>query len=505
MYSYEDKMRAIELYLRYDRSAAAVINELGYPNRHTLRLWHMEFAENGDLSRGRHRRCDDLQKRAAVDHFFDHGQCLARTVRQLGYPKSKELLASWVDELEPGRRRRRAKAGAFADEQKREAVIALASRKAPAQEVADAVGVTRAVLCKWKNQLLGEEAPCKMEAAPKDMADDVDALRSQAAELQEQIKRLELRKAILEGTVELLGKGQGVDPGMLTNREKTLIANSLRPARRLNEILAELGMSRSSYQYQVEAMSRPDKHAGLGKRISEIFAAGDGRYGYRRIRLDLRSEGVRVSEKVVARLMRELDLVAKRGRKRRYSSCKGEISDAPENLVKRNFHADAPNKLRLTDITEFRTPAGKVYLSPVVDCFDGMVVSWAMSTSPNAELANAMLDAAAATPSEGEHPVGHADRGCRYRWPGWIERCEKYGITRSMSKKGRSPDNSACEGFFGRLKVELFYGRCWSGWSVDDFMDAVDRYIHWYNERRIKESLGGMSPLQYRRSLNLAA
>ena len=138
------------------------------------------------------------------------------------------MLASWVDELEPGRRRRRAKAGSFADEQKREAVIALASRKAPAQEVADAVGVTRAVLCKWKNQLLGEEAPCKMEAAPKDMADDVDALKSQAAELQEQIKRLELRKAILEGAVELLGKGRGVDPGMLTNREKALIANSLR-------------------------------------------------------------------------------------------------------------------------------------------------------------------------------------------------------------------------------------------------------------------------------------
>ena len=366
----------------------------------------MEFAKNGGLSRGRHRCHDDLRKRAAVDHFFDHGQCLARTVRQLGYPKSKELLASWVDELEPGRRRRRAKAGSFTDDQKREAVIALASRKAPAQEVADAAGVTRAVLYKWKNRLLGEEAPCKMEAAPKDMADDVDALRSQAAELREQIKRLELRKAILEGTVELLGKGRGVDPGMLANGEKTLLANSLRPARKLNEILSGLGMSRSSYRYRVEAMGGPDKHAGLGKRVSEIFAAGDGRYGYRRIRLGLRSEGVRVSEKVVARLMRELDLVAKRGKKRRYSFYKGEISDAPENPVKRNFHAGTPNKLWLTDITEFRIPAGKVYLSPVVDCFDGMVVSWAMSTSPNAELANAT----AATLSEDEHPVGHTDR-----------------------------------------------------------------------------------------------
>ena len=505
MYSYEDKMKALELYLMYDRSAAAAINELGYPNRHTLRLWYMEFAENGDLSRGHHRRYDDFQKRAAVDHFFDHGQCLARTVRQLGYPKSKELLASWVDELEPGRRRRRAKAGSFTDDQKREAVIALASRKAPAQEMADAVGVTRAVLYKWKNQLLGEEAPCKMEAVPKDMTDDVDVLRSQAAELQEQIKRLELRKAILEGAVELLGKDQGADPEMLTNREKALIANSLRPARKLNEILSELGMSRSSYQHQVEAMRRPDKHAGLRKRISEIFAASDGRYGYRQIRLDLRSEGVRVLEKVVARPMRELDLVAKRGKKRKYSSYKGEISDAPENLVKRNFHADAPNTLWLTDITEFRIPAGKVYLSP----------SWTASTErSSAGLCRPRRTRSSRTPCSMQPPRRCRRASTRSGTPTadaiTAGRAGSRGA-RSTASRGRCrrraapPDNSACEGFFGRLKVELLYGRCWSGWSVDDFMDAVDRYIHWYNERLIKESLGGMSPLQYRRSLNLAA
>ena len=72
-----------------------------------------------------------------------------------------------------------------------------------------------------------------------------------------------------------------------------------------------------------------------------------------------------------------------------------------------------------------------------------------------------------------------------------------------MSKKGRSPDNSAMEGFFGRLKVEFFYGCDWSGWSIHGFMDALDEYIHWYNEERIKLSLGGMSPMRYRRSLGL--
>ena len=72
-----------------------------------------------------------------------------------------------------------------------------------------------------------------------------------------------------------------------------------------------------------------------------------------------------------------------------------------------------------------------------------------------------------------------------------------------MSKKGCSPDNSAMEGLFGRLKVEFFYGRDWSGWPIHGFMDALDEYIHWHNEEGIKLSLGGMSPMRYRRSLGL--
>lgn len=82
---------------------------------------------------------------------------------------------------------------------------------------------------------------------------------------------------------------------------------------------------------------------------------------------------------------------------------------------------------------------------------------------------------------------------------------EKAGLTRSMSKKGCSPDNSACEGFFGRLKNEMFYCRSWEGISIDDFIQKVDDYIRWYNEKRIKMSLGAMSPLQYRCSLGLAS
>ncbi|EKH4848761.1 IS3 family transposase, partial [Escherichia coli] len=212
----------------------------------------------------------------------------------------------------------------------------------------------------------------------------------------------------------------------------------------------------------------------------------------------LRHEGVRLSEKVVRRLMVEEQLVVSRNRRRRYSSYCGEIGPAPDNLIARDFKAEQPNQKWLTDITEFHLPAGKVWLSPVVDCFDGKVVSWSLSTRPDAELVNTMLDSAVETLNAGERPVIHSDRGGHYRWPGWLERVNAAGLIRSMSRKGCSPDNAACEGFFGRLKTEMYYGRKWSGITPEKFMQQVDTYIRWYNERRIKLSLGAVSPKMYR-------
>ena len=143
-------------------------------------------------------------------------------------------------------------------------------------------------------------------------------------------------------------------------------------------------------------------------------------------------------------------------------------------------------------------PAGKIYLSAMVDCFDGMLVSWTIGTSPDAELVNTMLDTAIATLNANERPIIHSDRGAHYRWPGWIERMEKAGLSRSMSRKGCSPDNAACEGFFGRLKNEMFYNRKWFGVSIDEFMNTVNEYLYWYNGKRIKTSLRAKSPLEYR-------
>jgi putative transposase len=220
----------------------------------------------------------------------------------------------------------------------------------------------------------------------------------------------------------------------------------------------------------------------------------------------LSSQCVHICEKVLLRLMKQECLVAATPKRRRYGSYLGEISPAPENLVNRDFTAGAPNEKWLTDISEFHIPAGKVYLSPVIDCFDGKVVSWTISTRPDAQLVNTMLDAAIETIDISSYrPVVHSDRGAHYRWPGWLARIADAELTRSMSRKGCSPDNAACEGFFGRLKTEWFCSGNWQSTTVEQFTQALDYYIRWYNEKRIKMSLGTRSPLDYRQSLGLMA
>lgn len=247
-----------------------------------------------------------------------------------------------------------------------------------------------------------------------------------------------------------------------------------------------------------------DKYEEVRPAITEIFENAHCAYGYRRIQAALNRQRVFISEKVVRYLMKQAGYKAARPKRRRYRSYIGEISPAPENLINRDFHATAPNQKWLTDISEFHIPAGKVYLSPMIDCFDGMVVSWSIGTSPDAELVNSMLDAAIETVTESdERPIVHFDRGGHYRWPGWLSRLAKAKLTRSMSRKACSPDNAACEGFFGRLKTEMFYPRDWRSSTIAQFVEVLDGYIRWYNEKRIKSSLGYLSPIEYRESLGL--
>ncbi len=296
----------------------------------------------------------------------------------------------------------------------------------------------------------------------------------------------------------------GVSLQLLSNREKTARVDALRDEYELSELLECLDFARSSYFYHRSRMRGADKYAEVRRTITDIFESNHRSYGYRRIQASLNRLRVFVSEKVVRRLMKQEHLQAARPKRRRYRSYAGEITPAPENIVNRDFHATAPNEKWLTDISEFHIPSGKVYLSPMIDCFDGMVVSWSIGTSPDAELVNTMLDAAIETVADSEQrPVVHSDRGGHYRWPGWLSRVAEASLTRSMSRKACSPDNAACEGFFGRLKTEMFYPRDWRSTTIEQFIQALDSYIRWYNKKRIKLSLGFLSPIEYRESLGL--
>lgn len=508
MYSREKKIKAVELWIKYDKCETDVISELGYPSNKMLSRWHKELQreqETGIIrdSYDRYSKYTKQQKQAAVDHYLSNGKRLSRTVRALGYP-SKEALSMWCEELAPERRKRRSSVVQFSYEQKKDAVIALCSKKGSAKEVAQANETTREVLYNWKYELLGKEnAMAKAKKPSQELPDDKDKLLSEIELLKGQIQRLKLEKDILEAAAELIKKDPGVDLKSLSNREKTILIGALKHRHPLKYLMEGLCLSRSSYYYQMWALNCESKYEELKEHIVELFVMNNSCFGYRRIHSLLAQEGRKVSEKVVRTLMEEAGLVVHTKRKRKYSSYQGEITPAPENLLKRNFHADTPNEKWLTDITKLHIPAGKTYLSPIVDCFDGMLVSWPVSTRPDADMVNTMLDLATGTLTEGKLPIIHSDRGCHYRWPGWLERAEKSGLIRSMSKKGCSPDHSACEGLFGRIKNEMFYNRSWHGVSLDSFMETLDNYPQWYNNKRIKMSLGGMSPVQYRLSLGL--
>jgi putative transposase len=418
-----------------------------------------------------------------MQRSLDHGRCMAFTLRALGYP-SRQTLTTWIDEVAPDARMRmvgRAPNVQHPIETKKAAVIELCTRNTSAEEIAKKVKVCRPTLYNWKNELLGPEAPALMkrhhESTPDPIprSQSVKELQQQVEALKGDIRRLQLEHDILQKANELLKKDLGATPQLLTNREKTLLVDALKDNYLLAELLRQLDLARSSYFYHCARLRMPDKYADTRIAMADIFQSNHRCYGYRRMRAALARCQVNISEKVVQRLMKQECLHVARNKRRRYGSYLGEISPAPENIINRDFQADTPNEKWLTDITEFQRPAGKVYLSPMIDCFDGLVVSWTLGTRPDAELVNTMLDAAIDSVEAAlSRPVVHSDRGAHYRWPGWLERMASAKLIRSMSRKGCSPDNAACEGFFGRLKTELFYPQDWQGVTIDQFIASVD-------------------------------
>ena len=326
------------------------------------------------------------------------------------------------------------------------------------KSVSEDLGYTRASIYSWRRKYLHGGIPAlinEKNIRPNTLTEGrlPAASAPELVQLQAQIRDMQMEIDILKETINVLKKDPGIDQTALRNREKAVIIDALKSKHSLPDLLRRLGLSKSSYYYQGSSMRRSDKYSDVRDRVCLLFSENKQRYGYRRIHGLLKREGIMVSEKIVRRIMREEALIVPCKQRRKYSSYKGEISSSVPNKIERDFHADKPNQKWLTDITEFAIPTGKVYLSALVDCFDGLIPSWTIGTTPDSVLVNSMLDHAIAHLPKGEHPLIYSDRGCHYRWPGWIERMEKAGLERSMSKKAVLPIMQPVKGYLDVSKT----------------------------------------------------
>lgn len=452
----------------------------------------------------------DEQKRVVLDHYFTGKQSMDATVKELGYP-NYSTMREWVKADPRAKDRGQDPFNVrYSPAFKLKAASMVVEQKMSAKRVCAILGAPEiTTLHKWVRRYRQEGAVAligaeKIHKAAMGKIRDINP--DEVSSLKYRNYELEVENAVLRETINILKKDPGVDPTKLTNKEKAVVIDALRDRFPLKALCWALAIAESSFHYNHAALSRVDKYADVRVRVREIFEENTGKYGSLRIWQQLRAEGMTVSEKVVRRILREQGLVARNVKKLQpHNSYKGEITPAPPNLINRDFHAEAPNMKWLTDVTEMVAKDGKVYLSPMIDCYDGFIVCHTRSRHPDAKLANTMLKEAIATLRKGEHPILHSDRGGLYRGLDWISIVEEAGLVRSMSKKGCSPDNAACEGFFGRMKNEMYYGYGWEKRTVAELMDAIDEYIDWYNNVRIKMSLGGMSIMEYRRSQGLVA
>lgn len=261
------------------------------------------------------------------------------------------------------------------------------------------------------------------------------------------------------------------------------------------------GLARSTFYYYLKNLDT-DKYEYEKRAIQNIYNANKGRYGYRRITIAMRNKGYIINHKTVLKIMKELSLKGKQHKNAKYHSYKGTVGKVADNLLNRDFNAEKPFEKITTDVTQFNVCNEKVYLSPILDLFNNEIISYSISTSPNLWQILEMLDGLFEKLPAEATPIFHSDQGWQYQHAEYQRLLAEHNIKQSMSRKGNCMDNGAMENFFGRLKVEMFYGEKFE--SVEDFIHALDNYIYYYNNERISLKLKGMSPVQYRAHLQIS-
>ena len=453
------------------------------------------------------------EKERILADFYESGMTVAAFCRRAGSP-SRRTLDTWIETEKQGllnvvRRpikgsaHGKAKYKHYSKETKHEAIKLVRAGGRPG-DVARRLGIAHSnTVREWIKK--ADEARL---SPGKGVAHMGETAQAKIARLERELKEARAQQDIFR---VMMSDPKAGDPENLSNSGKAELGEKLRKdfGWCLSEVLTSLRISKSSYEYAKCANEkrkiRQDKVENL---VTTSFCASGKTYGYRRIWAHLKSEitfqGKRsVSQREVRHAMHALGLIAKRPRPRRpWNSYKGETDTRPANLPRihantrrslgedfrgeHDFSAHTPGILALTDVTEFSIPAGKIYLSPVIDCFDGKPAAWTISEHPDSRLVDSSLTAYLTSLPKGTTPIVHTDGGVLYRSASWKKRCSQAGVIRSMSRKGCCKDNARIEGFFGTLKSEFFYSRSWTGCTLKSFIKRLDAYLRWYVTGRLK-------------------
>ncbi|MDA2184786.1 IS3 family transposase [Bacillus cereus] len=353
----------------------------------------------------------------------------------------------------------------------------------------------------WKKQLEihGIDAlQSKKKGRPSMKKDSNKQLKQPLAEgsVEARIKQLEMENEYLKKLNNLSSK-----QGKITKQDKAQVVYELRHKYSVKALVELATIPRSTYYDLVKKMNRPDVDADLKAEIKAIYEENEGRYGYRRIRDELTNRGQKVNHKKVQRIMKVLGLKCV-VRMKKNKSYKGKVGRIAPNILERNFHTDAPNQKWVTDITEFKLFGEKLYVSPVLDLYNGEIITYTIGSRPTYSLVSDMLEKALERLPETHQLLMLSDQGWHYQMRQYVRTLESRAIVQSMSRKGNCYDNAVIENFFGIMKSEFLYIKEFE--NVEHFKIELEKYIDYYNTKRIKAKLK-MSPVQYRTHFYQAA
>ncbi|MED3795513.1 IS3 family transposase [Niallia alba] len=346
---------------------------------------------------------------------------------------------------------------------------------------------------RWEEQYqkASGEAFVSQKEGKTTMAKKEQTDKEKMEQLQAELEHLRMENAYLKKLKSLSSK-----QGKITKQDKVQVIYELRHEFPVVKLVKLAGIPHSTYYYMIKQRNLPDSDASLKEEITSIFNEHKGRYGYRRIRDELQNRGKKINHKKVQRIMNLLGLKSVI-RMKKYKSFKGSVGKVAPNLLNREFTADQPNKKWVTDITQFQLFGEKLYLSPILDLFNGEIITYTLSSRPTYSLVSEMLERAfQRLPKEHSGLMMHSDQGWHYQMKQYQNSLTNRGIIQSMSRKGNCHDNAVIESFFGTLKSEFLYLEKFE--NVEQFKKELAKYIHYYNNKRIKNKLNGLSPVQYR-------